>query len=275
MTDGRRDLTALAETSESESMFALVAGASPAIRRTLGIATERIGGGIATSVLKDSSNFWSKSLGLGVSEPVNPEVMDALADFYRRHGASGTTIQIAPSLLPPNWDDICAQRGITTHTTWVKLICAVSAYRPSGTTLRISSVVDDTAQDAALVIARGFSMAEDLVGSLYAPAFRTKSFQGFAAWDGGEIVAAAAMRVSGAVAEMYGAATLPSHRGRGAQSALLAARAAAAASAGCRWMVAETGVPSRQQTNSSLNNMLRAGFDVLYERRNWLWQLGA
>jgi GNAT superfamily N-acetyltransferase len=71
---------------------------------------------------------------------------------------------------------------------------------------------------------------------------------------------------------MYGGATLPEYRGRGAQSALLTARARAAKAAGCRWLVADTGAEGPGDRNTSLRNMLRVGFEPLYERVTWLWR---
>lgn len=54
--------------------------------------------------------------------------------------------------------------------------------------------------------------------------------------------------------------------------ALLTARVRAAEAAGCRWLVAETGVEGPGEHNPSLHNMLRVGFEPLYERANWLWR---
>lgn len=71
---------------------------------------------------------------------------------------------------------------------------------------------------------------------------------------------------------MDGGATLPRARGRGAQSALIAARALAARAAGCDWLVAETFAERPGEHNSSLRNMLRAGMTTRYERRNWVWR---
>jgi hypothetical protein len=55
---------------------------------------------------------------------------------------------------------------------------------------------------------------------------------------------------------MFGAATVPHGRRRGAQSALLAVRAQAAHNAGCRWLVAETGAEGPGEHNASLHNVL-------------------
>ena len=72
-------------------------------------------------------------------------------------------------------------------------------------------------------------------------------------------------------AEFAGASTLPTHRGQGAQSALLAMRVEDALAAGCRYLSAETGKPDPGEDNSSWNNMLRLGFRHLHDRSNWVW----
>ncbi|MER6159534.1 hypothetical protein ABT147_28960 [Streptomyces sp. NPDC001868] len=76
---------------------------------------------------------------------------------------------------------------------------------------------------------------------------------------------------NGACAHMFAGATLPDARGRGAQSALLAARLRAAPAEGCRWIVAETGVEGPGEHNPSLRNLVRAGFEPMYDRPDWLW----
>jgi hypothetical protein len=94
----------------------------------------------------------------------------------------------------------------------------------------------------------------------------------FAAWDGDRLVAGANLYVDGPAAALNAAATLPTHRARGAQSALIAARAAAAVEAGCRHLYAETWKPAPDGHNPSLANMERAGLTPLYVRDNWVWR---
>ena len=124
----------------------------------------------------------------------------------------------------------------------------------------------------ASVVLRGFGMPEEHLAPMIAASVRDPGFRPFAAWDGTEMVAAANLFVHGAVGALNTGATLPTHRGRGAQSALLAARVAAAAAAGCRWVTAETGRADPGSVNPSLNNLLRLGLTPLYERRNWVWR---
>jgi GNAT superfamily N-acetyltransferase len=75
------------------------------------------------------------------------------------------------------------------------------------------------------------------------------------------VAGGASLRIAGGVAQLAGAATAPAHRRRGVQTALLAARLADAASAGCDIAVVTTQPGSRSQ-----QNVQRRGFDLLYTR---------
>jgi ribosomal protein S18 acetylase RimI-like enzyme len=78
---------------------------------------------------------------------------------------------------------------------------------------------------------------------------------------GGLIAGGATMRVAERVAQLTGAATAPAHRRRGVQTALLSARLADAAAAGCDVAVIVTQPGSKSQQNAQ-----RQGFDLLYAR---------
>ena len=75
------------------------------------------------------------------------------------------------------------------------------------------------------------------------------------------IVGAASLRVADNIAQLTGAATAPQHRRQGVQTALLSARLADAAAAGC-----EIAVVAAQPGSKSHQNVQRHGFDVLYTR---------
>ncbi len=77
----------------------------------------------------------------------------------------------------------------------------------------------------------------------------------------GEVAGGAALVVTGTIAQLAGAATLPHFRRRGVQSALLTARLAYSAQQGCEVAVISTRPGSKSQENAQ-----RAGFSVLYAR---------
>jgi N-acetylglutamate synthase-like GNAT family acetyltransferase len=77
----------------------------------------------------------------------------------------------------------------------------------------------------------------------------------------GIIAGGATMRMSEGVAQLTGAATAPTHRSRGVHTALLSARLADAAVAGC-----DVAVITAQPGSKSQQNAQHQGFDLLYAR---------
>ncbi|WP_225854526.1 hypothetical protein [Micromonospora sp. ALFpr18c] len=269
---GQDTVRALAELAEAEFMFRYESGAPADVRDALGIRTARIGGGVVLSMRHDPTGYWSKALGFGFDEPVTGDLIARVCDVYRAEGTPGAVIQIAPDRLPADWDEICARETITPGSVWVKMAGEIAALRPGRTDLRVGPVPDELVDEWTSVVLRCFGMPEQHLAPMLAAGVRDPGFRPFAAWDGTQMVAAANLFVHGEVASLNTGATLPTHRGRGAQSGLLAARVAAAAAAGCRWVTAETGRPDPGTSNPSLDNMRRLGLTLLYERRNWVWR---
>jgi GNAT superfamily N-acetyltransferase len=83
----------------------------------------------------------------------------------------------------------------------------------------------------------------------------------YAAVRDGTLAGGATMRIAEGVAQLTGAATAPAHRRRGVHAALLSARLADAAAAGCDVAVITTQPGSKSQQNAQ-----RQGFDLLYAR---------
>jgi GNAT superfamily N-acetyltransferase len=263
------DMTAVAESSEAESSR-MFEEAPAEIKRTLGLATKRIAGGIATSMLNDPAHYWSKALGFGITEPVTTEVIGQICDFYRENGIAQAQIAIAPSLLPPDWNQICSRHGLSAGSRRIKLACRVRDFRPARSSqLRIGRVDAEQADAAGRLLAGGFGM--DSLADLFASVFRTGTLHAFGAWDGERMIGTSVLRLGGTAAQFHGAVTHPAYRRSGVHHALLTARAQAASDAGSTWLVSEV-MPSREgAANSSLDHMLAVGFSILYERRSWIW----
>jgi GNAT superfamily N-acetyltransferase len=261
---------AAAEGAEAEFMYRFVAMAPPAVSERLGIAVDRIGGGVALSVRNDVTGYFSKALGFGFAEPVTAGLVERVLAFYTQHGSAGMTLQIAPEVLPSNWKDICARYDLRAAGPWWKLACAMQDATPQPGDLRAGPVKPNQIDEWIRVLLEGFGMPESLADMM------TGGIDGglvpFAAWDGDEMVAAADLYVHHDVGSLNATATLPTHRNKGAQTALISARVKAAAEAGCRWLVAETGVAEDGATNPSLSNLKRAGLQPRYVRQNWVWR---
>ena len=274
MDDLSHDLTEMLESAEAELYYACEICAPPDTAAKVGISTARMGGGVVLSMRADPTKFWSKTLGLGITEPVTAGLMNEIFAFYRAEGTPSAIVQIAPSALPPDWASIAAVHGLTGGAEWLKLaapIDGLNTHVRRSTRLRIEQVQPEQADAWADAVLRGFGMPQDLFGPMLAAYVENPGFTAFAAWDGDEIVAGANLFVHGSVGSLNTASTLPGHERRGAQSALIAARIAAANEAGCTWVISETGKPAPGAVNRSLANLRHAGLRPVYARQNWRW----
>ena len=262
--------TAAAEGAEAEFMYRFVAMAPPPVRTRLGIAVERIGGGVAMSVRNDVTGYFSKALGFGFAEPVTADLTNRVLGFYEQHGSPGATLQIAPEVLPENWGDICASHQLRADGPWWKLACPIKDAIPQPSDLRAGPVGLDEVDEWVRVLLDGFGMPHSLADMMTAGI--DGGLQPFAVWDGEKMVAAADLYVHHGVGSLNATATLPTHRNRGAQTALIAARIRAAGKAGCRWLVAETAVAEHGTSSPSFRNLKRAGLQPWYVRQNWIWR---
>lgn len=109
------------------------------------------------------------------------------------------------------------------------------------------------------------SFARDALVQVFRDMAGASGYRRYLAERDGAIAGGASLRIHtdehGAIAQLAGAATLPAHRRRGVQSALLRARLHDAAEAGCDLAVVTTQPGSRSQLNAQ-----RAGFALLYVR---------
>jgi GNAT superfamily N-acetyltransferase len=270
-------LTVAAERSEAAMMMALESRAEPETARRLGIDAAEIGGGVVLAVRDDPSEYWSKTYCLGLATPITDAIVGQVLDFYRDNGNKSAVLQIAPAALPPDWAEICGRHGLAEGTSWHKLVRDVDGEWPSAeTSLRIAPVGLADRVSWARTVMRGFGMPEELA-PMISNVLAEEGVTSFGAYEDGELVGSgtlAVVDVAGGrrVGQLAAGMTLSDHRGRGGQSALIATRLRAAIEAGAELLAAETGDEKPGEHNTSLHNLLRFGFRVLYKRQNWLWR---
>lgn len=153
-------------------------------------------------------------------------------------------------------------------------VLEVAAERPAlSEGLRLEPVRPDQAMEWSETRLRAGGVPDnDHFTEVMAGCVGRPGWHSFGVWDDEALVSGATMFVQGDAGRLLGAATVPEARGRGAQAALIAARARAAVESGSRWLVTEVGLDGDYASSASLRNMLRQGFEVLYERPNWIWR---
>jgi GNAT superfamily N-acetyltransferase len=267
----------LAEQTEIGAYVDFVTGAPPSVREALGSGSLRAGSALALAVREDPSCFFNRAGGFGAGAPITADVLEQVCGFYRDQGVPQGSLAIAPPLLPPDWASTAAQLNLTEGSRFVKLGCDTELSAADGIAaldpgLRVGLAEPHQANEWATVMMTTFGFTASAMTDMAASCVGKPNWRQYAVRDGERIIAVGSIFMNGECANMFGGATLPEERGRGAQSALLTARIRAARAAGCRWLVAETEAEGPGDHNTSLHNMLRAGFEPLYERVTWLWR---
>ncbi|HEY6791995.1 MAG TPA: GNAT family N-acetyltransferase [Trebonia sp.] len=273
---------ALAERVEAETYADYEAAAPAAARVAAGAAQLRVAGGVALAAARDATGFWNRVVGLGFADPVSASLLGTITEYYRRRGIAEATLALAPSALPPDWARLCEELNISAAgAATVKLACETGVARARAVEhparldagLRLAPVAAGQAGEFAKAKSAAFLGAAAVgayqVDTSYGLIGRP-GWQSFAIFDGASIAAVASLHVVGNVGHLFGGATLPGYRGRGAQSALISARVQAAWNAGCDWVIAETAA----EDNPSLRNIQRGGLRGCYERQHWTWRDG-
>jgi ribosomal protein S18 acetylase RimI-like enzyme len=125
----------------------------------------------------------------------------------------------------------------------------------------IDTIVTGFATPDTQGVASHESFPRDVLEQVITDMTSAEGFERWCACRSGELAGAASMRRCDGVAQLTGAATLPEHRRRGVQTALLHARLAHAAERGC-----DVAVITTQPGSRSMQNAQRQGFELLYAR---------
>jgi GNAT superfamily N-acetyltransferase len=275
MNAGRLPLfcdTALAERIERVEAQ-LIAKASEAARRrradTAGFVIP-IAGGVA-SFAEEGSPF-NKVAGLGFGGVPSAAALD---EIERAFTACGTPVQIELAHLgDPAIGAHLTERGYRLASFENVLGLALKGQpepvtppgvevRPSGDD-EFEAWLDVVVDGVAHPDTQGVPSHEEFPREVVVRAERDFAAAGvtrYVALRDGVIAGGASMRMAEGVAQLTGAATAPAHRRRGVQTALLSARLADAAAAGCDVAVITTQPGSKAQQNAQ-----RQGFDLLYTR---------
>lgn len=220
---------------------------SPMLNRIVGLGTERRATeddvDAALAAVPGGTTFY-----VAVSPSAQPESLPAWLE------ARG---------LEPGWGWMLFRRGI------VEPVGAGYIRPPSRKRLRLTRVEDESSAAAfGRIVRTGYGLPE-LLETFAAAAWR-RGWECWLALDGDEPVGAAALFVAEGLAYLGFAATLPEHRGKGAQGALLAHRLRRAAELGCDTVLTETGERRDDLPSSSYRNILRAGFREVAVTANWV-----
>jgi hypothetical protein len=257
----------MVELGEAEAYADLFAAAPP----EMGLRVERIGSTCVLIAPHLPTVLFNRVLGLGLREPASEDTVDAILALYRQAGSSVFAIQVSPIASPPELVDWLAVRSLTRRDNWAKVYRRSDSQIVIATDLRIETIGVSDAPDYARVVCAAFGMPDQLRPWIESGVGRP-GWLHYLGFDGERPVAAAALFMRDGVGWLGVGCTLPSHRRRGAQGALMAQRIRDAAANGCEWVITETGEDVPEYPNPSFHNMVRTGFVLAYQRPNFIWE---
>lgn len=249
------------------------AEAVSASRPEVPVLNRDVAGGIATWAGPESP--LNKVAGLGFGGPVDEATMAAVEGAFAERG-SPVQVELA-TLADPAVGEMLTGRGYRLVAFENVLGRALpvppsEAVAPPGP-VRVDRSDEDGFSTWLDAMVTGFlhpdgdgipphqTFPRETLERVMGDLARAESFVQYIAHIRGETAGGANMRIDRGVAQLAGAATLPAHRRRGVQAALLARRLADAAEAGC-----DVAVVTTQPGSASQRNAQRKGFELLYAR---------
>ena len=211
------------------------------------------------------SPMLNRVVGLGAGSEVEEDTLDrciaAMADtaFY---------VAVAPT-ADPRLGALLEERGLEHGWGWMLFERGPEPPPRVEPSLAVVEVDAGSAGPWARIVTAGYGLP-DASRTVLQTVPSLPGWTAFLALDGNEPAAAAAIWIGGEAAYLGFAATLPEHRGRGGQGALVAARIERAVAAGCRTLVTETGERRDDRPSASYRNILRFGFEERYVVANRL-----
>lgn len=259
-----------AERIEREAQAALFDAMPLAVRTATGARAERRRGVTALLAPGLPSPMFNRVLGLGVDAAATEADIDELVDLYRDAGVKTFWIQVSPSAMPesvPSWL-VARSFDLAERRAWVQCIRGTEAAAAVETRYEVRAIETAEAPLLAATLCAAHGMPASLAPWLEALALRDR-WRAYAAFDGANVVAGSFLFRAENRAWLGLAGTLPSHRGQGAQGALMALRLRDAIASGCTRSGTETGEPLEGEASPSLDNILRMGFRIVGSRLNY------
>jgi GNAT superfamily N-acetyltransferase len=213
-----------------------------------------IGGATCMVLRRMPERTFCRVMGLASIDP-----LDQIAAFY---GETPWWVSDSHGLGP-----VLKERGFSHDYGWMKFSRGVGP-RHARSDLAVVKVGSERADDFATVVAGGFEMPE-WAKPLAANIVGRPGWSCYVAYDGDAPAGAGTLYVREKIGWLGFGATLPQFRGRGAQSALLAARIEEARRQGCSAVTTETGELEEGRPSSSYRNIARAGFREEGVRANY------
>jgi len=259
--------TQIVEQSERHMWVELMRHVPESLASDLGIEVMEFDQAVGFAFKALPHWMMNRVLGLGYEQPASVGQIEDIVEFYSSRELP-VGISLIPDAQPPEVVAWLQQKGFALQNSWAKMYRDDSPIEQRQTDFRIVELGQDDATQYSMAMCQGFELPAHC-----APAFaalgRVPGNHVFGVLDKKAIVAVSVLTVVNEIGHLNSMTTLKSHRGRGIQGALMAHHVDEGIRIGCKWFATETGLLPGQ-ANHSYNNMVRSGFQLAYERPNYV-----
>jgi GNAT superfamily N-acetyltransferase len=255
---------------ESEAWTDFSNSAPVSTMENCGIKVFPVGGVYATMTSKIDVIAFNRVVGLGINKPIDDRIIDIILNKIETYKVERFFIQVHPEVYSDDIRKLLVSKNFYHYNNWVRLIRDNSPAKKTKTNLNIKTIEVNESKASAQIVVNAFEWPEELVDWIAAPVGR-KKWHHYMAFENNVPVATAAFYLGGEYAWFDFAATHPQHRGKGAQSALLAERIEDCRALGVKEMIVETAEQTTEKESPSYRNVLKSGFKEAYKRPNFLF----
>jgi GNAT superfamily N-acetyltransferase len=215
---------------------------------------------------------FNRAMGVGILAPATERELDQALAWLQTNAAPGWALQVAPAAQTVTVQDWLRRRDlITSGTGWAKFARGNSpAAAVPKSSIHVRRVGAKSANAFGEVVQEGFGLPFG-AATWFAALFGRPGWHLYLAYDGSTPIASGAAFMQGSIAWFGIDTTLPAHRRRGAQTALINRRIEEARALRLTVCTAETGQPlaGQEAAHASFSNYARAGFTRAYVRPNF------
>src|SRR5436190_12265466 len=183
------------ETAEARAWADVYAAAPAAFRQAVGMDTTEIAGARVIRWTASGRRYFSRAIGLGVTEAATPDAIDAVLGWFDAHGISMFLVQSLPYCRPSTYDDSLRERGLEPFDAQDRIVRDARPLEPlaqSGRGIAVERVTDTTADDWSEFIQRVYRLD---TGDWLPLLIGRPGWHQYIAREDGQIVAARGMYV--------------------------------------------------------------------------------
>ncbi len=257
-----------AERLERAALSDLHSAAPEELRYRLGLELKTIGTTLASVAARDPSIIINRTIGLGIEASDSRVTIEQVENLYQNAGVKRFFFHLHPEAQPRELSDLMSETGLVPARGWIKFRRGTEPPLRVTSGFSIRQVGVEHAEDFGRIAGRNLGLSPEgcawLSGLVHRPRWRL-----YMTFDGDTPVGTGAMFIDQGMAWLDWAATEAAYRRQGSHTLLLSRRIEDALKADCRTLVTVIGKEAEGDQQSSFRNIVKAGFQPAYLRRNF------